>query len=536
MTTATPSKVLLLILLMAAVWRTWLISTDSAAFQSDEAIVALMARHITQGEAIPTFYYGQAYMGSLDALLVAGGFLLFGESVETIRIVQAGIYLLTIWTGYLLAREITQRSSLALMTALLLALPTMLGTLYTTITLGGYNEIILFGNLLLLFGWRLSFGGTQALWEWGALGIIAGLGWWTNAAIITPLAVTALLLARFAKPRLWRAYGLAALLFFVGSAAWWVYNLRHDWAAWHFLFSDQVNPNVEALSFLEKLAAFFVIGLSGLYGFRFPWQETFQTGILALGAAAVYLLMFTEAILVWARHRWNQADGWVGLCFGIMAIVFMLSSFQDATGRYLLPLWIPSVIGLVLGVDRLRRFHDLMPSVGLALLVAFYASGVLRAAHSEEGLQAQLDQSLITHPADEAALLAFLADHDYHYGYTTYWITYRLMFLTGETLLFDASLPYDKNGYRPNNNRYPPYVEAVANTERVVWVTHNFPALDRLIERRLQERGIAYQTQTFGTLRVFYDFSERIAPAELGLTSPRPLSELESCTYQHVDC
>src|SRR6266851_2035799 len=56
-------------------------------FNADEAIVGLMARHILQGER-PVFFYGQAYLGSLDAWLVAGAFAIFGESVWPIRLVQ----------------------------------------------------------------------------------------------------------------------------------------------------------------------------------------------------------------------------------------------------------------------------------------------------------------------------------------------------------------------------------------------------------------------------------------------------------------
>ena len=47
-----------------------LLALDAAPFNADEAVVALMARHILQGER-PWFFYGQAYMGSLDAYLVA---------------------------------------------------------------------------------------------------------------------------------------------------------------------------------------------------------------------------------------------------------------------------------------------------------------------------------------------------------------------------------------------------------------------------------------------------------------------------------
>src|SRR5688500_554085 len=91
---------LLLILLIAVLLRGWLIQTESVAFSSDEAVVGLMARHITQGQPIPTFYYGQAYMGSLDALLIASSFLLLGESIKAIRIVQAILFLCSIVTGY----------------------------------------------------------------------------------------------------------------------------------------------------------------------------------------------------------------------------------------------------------------------------------------------------------------------------------------------------------------------------------------------------------------------------------------------------
>ena len=34
--------------------------------------MALMARHILDGRGIPIFFYGQAYMGSLDAMATGG--------------------------------------------------------------------------------------------------------------------------------------------------------------------------------------------------------------------------------------------------------------------------------------------------------------------------------------------------------------------------------------------------------------------------------------------------------------------------------
>src|SRR3972149_4673654 len=75
---------LVVALAMAGALKAVLLLTNVVPFNADEAVVALMARHILQGER-PVFFYGQAYLGSLDAWLVAGAFALFGQSVLAIR-------------------------------------------------------------------------------------------------------------------------------------------------------------------------------------------------------------------------------------------------------------------------------------------------------------------------------------------------------------------------------------------------------------------------------------------------------------------
>jgi hypothetical protein len=89
-------------------------------------------------------------------------------------------------------------------------------------------------------------------------------------------------------------------------------------------------------------------------------------------------------------------------------------------------------------------------------------------------------------------------------------------------VILDSSLPYDGRGTVGGDNRYPPYVAEVAAAARVVWITQNFPELDAMIAVRLAEIGITYQTLAIGRYRVYYDFSARIAPADVGLTARRP--------------
>ncbi len=139
-----PGVPAVLVMLVAAFMRVWLLAGEHVSFDSDEAIVGLMARHINQGKPIPTFFYGQAYMGSLDALLVAGAFRIFGEAVAAMRAVQVSLALATLYLVYRLAEMSSGSRRVASLALLWLAVPTPLTGLYTTAALGGYNEVLLF--------------------------------------------------------------------------------------------------------------------------------------------------------------------------------------------------------------------------------------------------------------------------------------------------------------------------------------------------------------------------------------------------------
>lgn len=64
--------------LLYLVIRIGLYSHYLTVMDADESIQGLMALHISQGRAFPLFYYGQGYLGSLEAFFVAllykGGF------------------------------------------------------------------------------------------------------------------------------------------------------------------------------------------------------------------------------------------------------------------------------------------------------------------------------------------------------------------------------------------------------------------------------------------------------------------------------
>ncbi len=54
-------------------------------FDSDQAIVGLMAKHLIEGRAFPLFYYGQTYMLAVEAWMAAPFFLVAGPSLGALR-------------------------------------------------------------------------------------------------------------------------------------------------------------------------------------------------------------------------------------------------------------------------------------------------------------------------------------------------------------------------------------------------------------------------------------------------------------------
>ncbi|MBI5961384.1 MAG: hypothetical protein HY866_21775, partial [Chloroflexi bacterium] len=179
--------------------------------------------------------------------------------------------------------------------------------------------------------------------------------------------------------------------------------------------------------------------------------------------------------------------------------------------------WIPAAIGIALGLDRLRRAGKIAAGVLLAVLLTSQSGSVLIEAGSERGLSPHLITRLRTSPEADTALLDFLHEQGYAYGYASYWTSFRLIFRSHEAVIFDTALPYDDKGYQAGNNRYLPYRDQVAGADRVVWVTQNFPALDDLIAQELARAHIEYQTHDFGPYRVYYEFSRRVAPSDLNL-------------------
>ncbi|MEE8391288.1 MAG: hypothetical protein V3S14_10910, partial [Anaerolineae bacterium] len=438
---------LVAVLIGAIALKAVLLALGVVPFNSDEAVVALMARHILQGER-PYFFYGQAYMGSLDAYLVAGAFALLGESVLAVRVVQVMLFAAVLLTSYAVVVRFTRDRRTALLTVTLLAFPPVLLTLYTTASLGGYGEALLIGNLLLWWGHRLGWEDTQRRGLWLAWGLVAGLGFWAFGLVLVYLVPVALWLLWRLRARSWQGYLLATLGFVAGSLPWWLGNLGHVGVAVAELSGSAVRSTVTASSFLGNVGArvlnFCILGIPALFGLRFPWSVDGPPLWLAVPALVLYL----GALGYGTRRRAETVvrSGYVmlwGIC-GMLFLGFVLTPFGgDPSGRYFLPLYLPLFTFAASALTVLQKRVGRWAWVLLGAVLVFNLVGTAKAALTNPpGITTQFEAITQVDHRYDAELMDFLRTHGGTRGYGNYWVTYPIAFLSNEEIVLVPRLPY----------------------------------------------------------------------------------------------
>jgi len=195
------------LLLMAAVValgaavQGWAAAQWPQNFDSDEAIFGLMARHVQRGEFVPTVY-GTEHLGSIESVVAAGSFSLFGESVTALRVGSVLLYaiflillaiLVNRWFGY----------PVALVSLLMLALPGFHVLSWTYKPIGAYGTLLVLGTAMIFLSQVKHKTDLSRTLAAGGLGILIGLGMWSNQMIVVYVAALGIV-AFLASPE-WNA-------------------------------------------------------------------------------------------------------------------------------------------------------------------------------------------------------------------------------------------------------------------------------------------------------------------------------------------
>ena len=200
-----PRFPLLLALLVGVLARLLLVVRSNALIDGDEAMVGIQAERILRGD-FPTYFYGQAYMGSLETYLAAGLFHLFGPSSWALRAVPILLSLLLVYLTWRLAYALLPRDAratplLAGLAALIAAVPPLYDAVTELRAWGGQVEVyviilaLLLATIELAQQLRAGAGAAELARRWAMLGFLSGLGIWVNPLIVYALITAAVWLA-----------------------------------------------------------------------------------------------------------------------------------------------------------------------------------------------------------------------------------------------------------------------------------------------------------------------------------------------------
>ena len=355
---------------------------------ADQAVVGLMGMDILHGH-LPLMFWGQDYGGSLESIVAAGFFALFGVSRQSLYLSPTLMSFFYLWAVYLLGRDLWGRRA-GLCALFLAALGPYYLIWHSVLPRAIYIDTLALGCWMMWLTLRVLRTGPQAkgyAWRAIAFGLLAGFAIWCHMLAVYFILPCGLLWWR-RDPRLIirPAFGLMVAAFFLGSLPLWVHNLLTDWSTYYFMFHPKPKePFWQSVSFIWQYS---LPVLTGACHFAGRSEAAAVVPGLSQAAGVLVALAGLGALLAWGRNllrrvaQRDQGDGsemlllftlCVMLVFGVMG----LSS--SGTHRYLVPLYAVYPLLLAWAFDRLvswGAWGRALGWVGLAVVVAVLAVGV----------------------------------------------------------------------------------------------------------------------------------------------------------------
>lgn len=498
---------------------------DAFPFNSDEAIVGLMGKHILEGENF-LYFYGQSYMGSLDAYLVALGFLIVGEKVIAIRIVQIILYSLSIIFFYLFIESSFQNRKIAFIGSSFFVFPPVNVVLYTTVSLGGYGEALLIGTacfyLVELLIKNLENNKSKLIVS--LIGFLLGLGLFVNPISLT-LIFSAIIyflfkvhkMKKFPIIRNWIL--LFFVFFLVGSLPFWIsFFFSNGLSVFHEITGSAVAVENDTLlnRLLTHTTSFLLFGPSVIFGLRPPWNVEW-IGVFAI-PVVVFFWIFLFYLLFSRKHEKKNIETLILInVVGMLTLFgFIFTSFGvDPSGRYFLPFVFP--IGAIFGYAIVHFKNKVLLTLGI-IVIAYQIFGTYISATKDPYITTQFYEPAQVNHKEIDKLIKFLEEENELYGFTNYWVSYPLAFLSGEKIISVPKLPYHPDlRFTERDNRISRYNELILEGENYFFITTNNQPLNNLLEHKLNQKEITFKIKVIDDYYILYDLSRKITPTELGL-------------------
>lgn len=409
--------------------------------KADHGIVCLMVKHMLEGQGFPVFYYGQAYLGTLEPAVSVALCSVFGLSGFWINMGTALVAFAFLPLVYLWGRDAAGRTGgLAALAFCIVGPPVYFQ--YEGWAYGGYAGIPLLTCAVLAVTARMLVrersGGRNGHAHFLLLGVVAGLGWWQSPLLIPAFLVSAFLFLAVLRLRLFTLRLLSgAAGFFLGSAPLWLWNADNRWKTLNML-STEGRP-----SFVEGLRLFYRVRLPEFLDLaRLPSaaRTIFAALLLLLVALAVALLIGQLR----ARLRDRAIPLGAALAYLLLlSVLFTLSHYAKVPAlRYELAL-IP-VLGVVAGAGTAWLAARARWGLGWLPLLAWIAlQASALPVHFLERVHAKAFEG---QARELAALLRTRGVRHVYTEYQRYRASHGLNFLLGEEFVFSD---HAAEKYRP---------------------------------------------------------------------------------------
>ena len=486
---------------------------DVDVYLADEGVVGLMAKHIVEGNSWPVFFYGQHYLGALEAYSAALVFAVMGSSYLSLHVTTL-LYSLGLAAA---VHHFTYRAysvAAARWAAALVAVAPMYFLQWNFKARGGFIEHVFLLFVLLLLFLKFYVHHRRGVGLSVLLGLTAGVAVWVNQLAVMYVITLAAVAVFGSIDR--RGYVAVAVGFCLGASLLVGYNVVHPLATARSLARKSVVLNrvpiqerderwllrglqkraVALRDGADKVGLVFGVPVSSSVERLGMSEKARQGGPLAPWRRALFfvpLLVFGCAVMA-ARPRRGKT-GWappatdqiLWMLFGVTLLVGYVSP------RYMLPVY---PLGAVLVGRLVARLHG--PASGL-LQVGIVGVLLLNiAGWADARIFLDAPESRI-----RSELVGFLRDRGLQTCYSAGSL-YHIVFAADEDVIL---APLQKD-------RYPAYGRAVDASASICYVFRDDQS-DKRQHRALMEvlssESVAYRSERVGNYNVFYEFEPRQA-------------------------
>ena len=456
--------------------RVWLYRSALEVPNSDEAVVGLMTRHFIHGE-FSTFFWGQAYGGSQEAMLTVPLFLVFGTSWVALRIVPIALTAVAALVVWRVGRRTIGERPAAVAAALFWIWPPF--TIFQTVRQQDFyaSELVYCGLVLLL---ALRVVELPSRLRVGLFGLVLGLAFWQTSQI-TPIAAAAIAWTIWKQPRALRHLPIALACAVVGALPWLIWNLQHDWASLTLPYGNK--------TYAHRLRIFFSPIMPMAVGLRAPFSQE-----LLLPGPITWLLYAALAVVfaVGAVRTWRRSISILYLTVAVFPWLYAISPLTLNSGEPRYVVILTPVIALLLA-----QVATSFPRAVAVLAIAFAVTAVT--LHRMDVYVRSAPADFPVAPRDLGPLIATLDRLGLDRVYANYWLAYRLDFDTDERIVAVKNkftrLRFADGQATPAHDpyvRYEPY-EREVNAAR-----HGFVFFDQTIK----SIPIVPQLERYGYRRV----------------------------------